>query len=84
MATSEYYAKILEDLKAQQAARPLSILRLAEPISNSAQRTGSPSNRVSDASNSEIENPTPANLEADLLHYKVCDSSYLKKSQSIC
>ena len=46
-------------------SRPLSIIRLSEPIS--ASRT---STRTSDVSNSAFENPSPASLEADLSHYK--------------
>jgi hypothetical protein len=65
------YAGILADLKSQQSERGLTILKLAEPIIISTQNAVSPSKRASDISNSEIENPTPASLEADLLHYKV-------------
>ena len=45
---------------------PLSIIRLSEPISAPQSST-----RTSDASNSALDNPTPASLEADLSHYKV-------------
>ena len=69
--TAPDYATILADLKAQQSEHPLSILKIAEPIIISTQNAVSPSKRASDISNSEIENPTPASLEADLLHYKV-------------
>ncbi len=62
---------LLADLKLQQSEHPLSILKLAEPIIISTQNAVSPSKRASDISTSEIENPTPASLEADLLHYKV-------------
>ncbi len=61
----------LAELQSHQVNHPLSILQLAEPIITSTQNAVSPSKRGSDISNSEIENPTPANLEADLLHYKV-------------
>jgi DNA repair exonuclease SbcCD ATPase subunit len=64
------YAAVLADLQSQQGKHPLSILKLADPIITSTQNAVSPSKRASDASNSEIENPTPASLEADLLHYK--------------
>ena len=46
--------------------QPLSIIRLSEPISAPQSST-----RTSDASNSALDNPTPASLEADLSHYKV-------------
>ena len=46
--------------------QPLSIIRLSEPVA--APQT---STRTSDASNSALDNPTPASLEADLSHYKV-------------
>ena len=52
----------LESLQEQ----PLSIIRLSEPIF-----TPQSSTRTSDASNSTLDNPTPASLEADLSHYKV-------------
>jgi hypothetical protein len=61
----------IEELRSLQDNHPLSILRLAEPIVASTQNTISPSKRASDVSNSDIENPTPANLKADLVHYKV-------------
>ena len=46
--------------------QPLSIIRLSEPV-------GAPQTapRTSDVSNSALDNPTPASLEADLSHYKV-------------
>ncbi|KAL8796779.1 MAG: hypothetical protein Q9195_000862 [Heterodermia aff. obscurata] len=46
--------------------QPLSIIRLSEPISAPQSST----TRTSDASNSALDNPTPASLEADLSHYK--------------
>lgn len=51
----------------------LSIIRISEPISSAADlanTTDSPSKRGSDVST--LDNPTPATLEADLTHYKVC------------
>lgn len=65
------HATIVAELHSQQQTHPLSILKLAEPIVTSTQNAVSPSKRASDISNSEIENPTPASLEADLLHYRV-------------
>ena len=49
----------------------LSIIRLSEPISAAQTST-----RNSNASNSTLDNPTPASLEADLSHYKVVLRSY--------
>ena len=66
-----YHAPAIVELRSQQDHHPLSILQLAEPIVASTQNTLSPSKRASDVSNSDIENPTPASLEADLVHYKV-------------
>ncbi|KAJ5555065.1 hypothetical protein N7461_003535 [Penicillium sp. DV-2018c] len=53
----------------------LAIIRISEPIS--AEVGGSypsPSKRSSDVSASNFDDPTPASLEADLSHYKVCAS----------
>jgi hypothetical protein len=65
------HTAVLAELQSHQEKHPLSILKLAEPIITSTQNALSPSKRSSDVSNSEIENPTPTTLEADLLHYKV-------------
>lgn len=55
------------DLKTQ-----LSMIRISEPISSEVAETNqSPSKRRSDVSVSNLDNPTPASLEADLTHYKV-------------
>jgi myosin heavy subunit len=70
MAPINYAAAIVE-LRSQQESHPLSILQLAEPIVASTQNALSPSKRASDVSTSDIENPTPVSLEADLVHYKV-------------
>ncbi|PYH94103.1 hypothetical protein BO71DRAFT_326147 [Aspergillus ellipticus CBS 707.79] len=53
------------DIKTQ-----LNILRISEPIfaPDAGSQNSSPSKRRSDASN--LDNPTPASLEADLTHYK--------------
>ena len=55
----------LASLAAHQE-QPLSLIRLSEPLSAPQSST-----RISDASNSALDNPTPASLEADLSHYKV-------------
>lgn len=54
------------DLKKQ-----LAIIRISEPISDVGDATSSPSKRASDVSVSNLNDPTPASLEADLTHYKV-------------
>jgi hypothetical protein len=76
------YSSTLATLRAQQAAQPLSILALAEPITASPRETqqlqaSSPAPpRPSDTlSNSEVDSSsslalTPATLAADLTHYK--------------
>ena len=52
---------------AELQKRPLSIIRLSEPLTSVTQS----STRSSDVSTSAIDNPTPASIEADLSHYKV-------------
>lgn len=50
----------------------LAIIRISEPISTEVRGSySSPSKRTSDVSVSNLDNPTPASLEADLAHYKV-------------
>ena len=66
------YASMLNTLREQHASHPLTILSLAEPVIAAANTT-SPSNRksnISDSANSDLDNPTPASLLADLTHYK--------------
>ena len=69
-------SEILASLAALQE-QPLSIIRLSEPISKPQSST-----RTSDASNSELDNPTPASLEADLSHYKVYGSTVIVQADS--
>lgn len=57
------------DLKKQ-----LAIIRISEPISDVGDAVSSPLKRGSDVSVSNLNDPTPASLEADLTHYKVRDS----------
>ncbi|KAJ5118925.1 hypothetical protein N7448_010633 [Penicillium atrosanguineum] len=56
------------DLKKQ-----LAIIRISEPISDVVDAKFSPSKRGSDVSLSNLNDPTPASLEADLTHYKVLE-----------
>ncbi|KAL5604383.1 hypothetical protein BROUX41_002355 [Berkeleyomyces rouxiae] len=58
---------ILEELEKLQN-QPLSILKLSEPITASADTALS--NRRSDASSASFDAPTPSSLEADLAHYR--------------
>lgn len=57
----------LEALKRLQANQEISIIRLSETITDPAEQNSRP--RASDASNSLLDGPTPAGLEADLAHY---------------
>jgi hypothetical protein len=71
LAPSEVLAKLQEQ---QSSKSQLSILRISEPIaftSDIANPNQSPSKRRSDVSTDAFDNPTPASLEADLIHYKV-------------
>lgn len=51
--------------------KQLAIIRISEPISDVGDTVVSPSKRGSDVSLSNLNDPTPAVLEADLTHYKV-------------
>lgn len=51
--------------------KQLAIIRISEPISDVGETNPSPSKRGSDISLSNLNDPTPAVLEADLTHYKV-------------
>lgn len=60
--------QVLEILEGLQTDHDISIIRLSEPISSAFSQD--PRQRTSDASNSSLDAPTPASLEADLTHYK--------------
>ncbi|KAJ5296962.1 cytochrome P450 [Penicillium atrosanguineum] len=62
------------DLKKQ-----LAIIRISEPISDVVDAKFSPSKRGSDVSLSNLNDPTPASLEADLTHYKVLEPELFSK-----
>ena len=64
MAHRQHLENAVQGLRAFQDGQ-LSILRLSEPISAKPA-----ANRASDAST--LDSPSPASLEADLSHYKVC------------
>lgn len=73
-AYSDALAQI-QALDKQIPADTLAIIRISEPIGTSdgnATSERSPSKRTSDVSTDAYDNPTPATLEADLTHYKVC------------
>ncbi|KAJ3484235.1 hypothetical protein NLG97_g7104 [Lecanicillium saksenae] len=58
---------VLKILSRHQAQHEISIIKLSEPITSYA--PPETRQRTSDASNSALEGPTPASLEADLAHY---------------
>lgn len=63
--------RVLSALEALQT-REISIIKLSEPITTAISQLD-PTNtaiRTSDVSNSSLEAPTPASLEADLAHYR--------------
>ena len=64
------HGEVLEALLDAQNSHELSIIKLSEPISGALKQHGA--ERTSDVSAEVFENPTPASLEADLAHYKVC------------
>lgn len=63
----------LQQLETEQGdlKKQLAIIRISEPISDVGDANFSPSKRGSDVSMSNLNDPTPASLEADLTHYKV-------------
>ncbi|KAK6070832.1 hypothetical protein SCUP515_08233 [Seiridium cupressi] len=69
-ATTMSPAEVLSSLRSLGASQELSILRLSEPISTVPLDTNGAQTRTSDVSNSSLDAPTPASLEADLTHYR--------------
>ncbi|KAH6665878.1 hypothetical protein F5X68DRAFT_177138 [Plectosphaerella plurivora] len=59
---------ILQQVEQLDSQHEISIIRLSEPISKTFSQDAR--QRTSDASNSSLDAPTPASLEADLQHYK--------------
>ncbi|KAG5991266.1 hypothetical protein E4U54_003908 [Claviceps lovelessii] len=57
----------LDTLKHLQAKQDISIIKLSDTIIDPAEQVSR--QRASDASNSLLDGPTPASLEADLAHY---------------
>lgn len=62
--------EVLAEVLQLQSEYELSIIKISEPISRGNGHLDRP--RRSDASTDAFDNPTPASLEADLTHYKVC------------
>ncbi|KAH8193891.1 hypothetical protein TruAng_011946 [Truncatella angustata] len=62
--------QVLTALQLLNESQELSILRLSEPISTTPTDPYRTQSRTSDASNSSLDAPTPASLEADLVHYR--------------
>lgn len=59
--------RALEALQRLEAKQEISIIKLSETITDPAEQGSR--QRASDASNSLLDGPTPAGLEADLAHY---------------
>ncbi|CAG8232576.1 unnamed protein product [Penicillium salamii] len=71
-STSEALAALQKLEQNGDLKKRLTIVRISEPISTDVGSSyASTSRRGSDVSMSNLENPTPASLEADLSHYKV-------------
>ncbi|KAJ5624414.1 hypothetical protein N7510_000723 [Penicillium lagena] len=71
--TSSEALEVLKSLEQEQGdlRKHLAIIRISEPISAEAvDSNASPAKRGSDVSVSNLNDPTPASLEADLTHYK--------------
>ncbi|KAL7789601.1 hypothetical protein V8C43DRAFT_285933 [Trichoderma afarasin] len=66
--SSKTPAQVLETLHRLQSSNELSIIKLSESISNST--PNDTLNRISDASNTSLDGPSPTSLDADLIHYK--------------
>ena len=61
--------KVLRSLGELQNNHEVSIIKISEPITSAIPQDGN-NVRTSDVSNSSMDAPTPASLEADLAHYK--------------
>ncbi|EOO01838.1 putative 60s ribosomal protein l37 protein [Phaeoacremonium minimum UCRPA7] len=61
--------KVLRNLTELQSNHEISIIKISEPILSAIPQDGN-GVRTSDVSNSSMDAPTPASLEADLAHYK--------------
>jgi chromosome segregation ATPase len=63
----EKIESVLDALEELQSNCDLTVIKLSEPITSSQPQQSR--QRASDASNSSLDGPTPASLEADLAHY---------------
>lgn len=65
--TSPDATEVLETLERLESVHDISIIRLSDTITDPTEQDSR--QRASDASNSMLDGPTPASLEADLAHY---------------
>jgi hypothetical protein len=72
---AQSHEEILEALAKIEESYEFSIIKLSEPLYGVQHATGE---RTSDVSADVFDNPSPASLEADLAHYKVCYSLNMK------
>ncbi|KAL7960132.1 hypothetical protein V8C34DRAFT_277704 [Trichoderma compactum] len=66
--SAETIAQVLETLRRLQSSNELSIIKLGESISSST--PNDTLQRISDASSTSLDGPSPTSLDADLVHYK--------------
>lgn len=70
-STQQRAAKVLRSLDDLQSSHEITIIKISEPISAlAAESNHDKSLRTSDVSNSSLDTPTPASLDADLDHYR--------------
>jgi len=70
-STQQRAAKVLRSLDDLQSNHEITIIKISEPISAlTAENNHDKSLRTSDVSNSSLDAPTPASLDADLDHYR--------------
>lgn len=67
---AESHEDVLQALNDAQKGFEFSIIKISEPILTAINQSSA--TRTSDVSNDGLDCPTPASLEADLTHYKVC------------
>ena len=66
---AQAHEDVLQSLNDAQQSYEFSIIKISEPISAAINQSST--TRTSDVSADAFESPSPASLEADLLHYKV-------------
>jgi hypothetical protein len=67
--------EVLCTVESLQSGSDVTIIKISEPITSAFAQQQEPADsnnsvRTSDVSNSSLDNPTPASLEADLAHYR--------------